>query len=163
MSTTRAARVGRPTLATYMRLFRPTPTGREAAAEASVGMMRHVGSRGYPFDDDRVRAVALEAWDRAGGSDASGHARQLAAILKSGDRTAEIRQITAPTLVVHGDDDPMVSPTGGSATCKAIHGARLLTMPGMGHDLPAGACQELAQAILRQVDAVEAHGNTRHG
>jgi pimeloyl-ACP methyl ester carboxylesterase len=147
MSTTGAKRIGRPTRATYLRLFRPVPAEREAAAEATVAMMRHIGSRGYPFDVDRVRAVALEAWDRDGGPNPDGPARQLAAIFKSGDRTREVAQITAPTLVIHGDHDPMVNPTGGWATSRAIPRSRLLTIEGMGHDLPVGACAELGEAI----------------
>jgi pimeloyl-ACP methyl ester carboxylesterase len=147
MSTTGAKRLGRPTLATSARLYRPVPAEREAAAEATVAMMRHIGSRGFPFDTDRVRATALEAWDRDGGPNPDGPARQLAAIFKSGDRTQEVAQITAPTLVIHGDRDPMVAPTGGWATSRAIPRSRLLTIPGMGHDLPAGACPELVEAI----------------
>jgi pimeloyl-ACP methyl ester carboxylesterase len=71
----------------------------------------------------------------------------MAAILKSGDRTSELRTIRAPTLVVHGDRDLMVHPSGGRATAAAIPGARLVTVPGMGHDLPAGVLPKLAELI----------------
>jgi len=155
MSTTGAKRIGRPTMATYARLFRPVPAEREAAAEANVAMMRHIGSRGYPFDTERVRAVSLEAWDRDGGPNPDGPARQLGAIFKSGDRTREVRQIAAPTLVIHGDHDPMIAPTGGWATSRAIPRARLLTIGGMGHDLPAGACAELVEAIAEHAAAAD--------
>jgi pimeloyl-ACP methyl ester carboxylesterase len=104
-----------------------------------VGMMRHIGSHGFPFEADVVRAVALEAWDRGGGANPAGPARQIAAIVKSADRTAELARITAPTLVIHGDRDRMVNPSGGRATAQAIPGARLVTIPGMGHDLCKGA------------------------
>jgi pimeloyl-ACP methyl ester carboxylesterase len=147
MSTTGASRVGRPALSTWMRLALPPATSREAQAERVVSMMRHVGSRGYAFEEDAVRAVALEAWDRAGGSGAEGVSRQLAAIMKSGDRSAEVARITAPTLVIHGDRDPMVNPSGGRATAAAVPGARLHVMPGMGHDLPRGAHAELVAEI----------------
>jgi pimeloyl-ACP methyl ester carboxylesterase len=111
-------------------------------------MMRHIGSHGFPFDEPEVRAVALEAWDRAGGANPAGVLRQLGAIVKSGDRTAELRRITAPTLVIHGDRDRMVHPSGGKSTAAAIPGARLETIAGMGHDLPAGACAQLVAAIV---------------
>lgn len=155
MSTTGAKRIGQPTLGTYARLYQPVPAEREAAAEANVAMMRHIGSRGFPFDAERVRATALEGWDREGGPNPDGPARQLAAIFKSGDRTKEVAQITAPTLVIHGDRDPMVAPTGGWATARAIRGARLLSVQGMGHDLPAGACPELVEAISEHVGSAE--------
>jgi pimeloyl-ACP methyl ester carboxylesterase len=147
MSTTGAPRVGRPALTTWMRLAAPPATTREGQADRVVAMMRHVGSSGYEFEEDAVRAAALEAFDRAGGPAAAGVARQLAAIMKSGDRTAELGRITAPTLVIHGDRDRMVNPTGGRATAAAIPGARLKVMPGMGHDLPRAVCAELVEAI----------------
>ncbi len=147
MSTTGAKRLGRPTLSTYAILFKPVSSKREKAAEQTVAVMRHIGSRGFPFDEERVRALGLEMWDRDGGTNSDGPGRQLAAIFKSADRTAEVRTIRAPTLVIHGDRDPMVAPTGGFATAQAIRGARLLTIQGMGHDLPAGACPELTEAI----------------
>jgi pimeloyl-ACP methyl ester carboxylesterase len=160
MSTTGARRVGRPTLGTWARLLQPPAAGRERSAEQTVAMMRHVGSRGFPFDEDRVRAVALQAWDRDGGANPDGPARQIAAILKSGDRTGEVRQINTPTLVIHGDRDPMVNPTGGSATSRAIAGSTLLTVPGMGHDLPAAACPGMVTAIVELATAAEAHRTT---
>jgi pimeloyl-ACP methyl ester carboxylesterase len=163
MSTTGAKRIGRPTLATYARLYRPVPDDREGAAKATVAMMRRIGSRGYRFDADRVRATALEAWDRDGGPNPDGPARQLAAIFKSGDRTREVGQITAPTLVIHGDRDPMVNPTGGWATSRAIPRSRLLTVPGMGHDLPAGACPEVVEAIAEHVLTAEGRREAHRG
>ena len=147
MSTTGARRIGRPALSTWLRMGGRPPKDRAAAAKRSVAMMRHIGSRGFPYDADAVHAIALESWDRAGGLGADGVARQLAAIFKSGDRSTELARITAPTLVIHGDHDPMVNPTGGRATADAIPGARLRTYPGMGHDLPAGVCWQLVEDV----------------
>jgi pimeloyl-ACP methyl ester carboxylesterase len=92
-----------------------------------------------------TRELAGSSWDRD--SSPAGVTRQLAAILKSGDRTAELRRITAPTLVVHGDRDRMVNPTGGASTAAAIPGARLHTVRGMGHDLPRAAWPTLVGLI----------------
>jgi pimeloyl-ACP methyl ester carboxylesterase len=145
MSTTGASKVGRPATST-MRLLAAKPTReRDKAIERSVTMFRHIGSSGFPFDEQYVRDVAGLAYDR--GHDPAGSGRQLAAILKSGDRTPQLASVAAPTLVIHGDRDRMVNPTGGAATVAAIRGARLETIPGMGHDLPAGAIERIATLI----------------
>jgi pimeloyl-ACP methyl ester carboxylesterase len=156
MSSSGGRRVGRPAISTYRRMFGRPPRSREDAAKRLVAMMRHVGSHSFPFDEPEVRAIALEAWDRAGGANPAGILRQVGAIVKSGDRTAELGKITAPTLVIHGDRDRMVHPSGGKATAAAIPGARLETITGMGHDLPAGACAQLVDAIAEHARRVTA-------
>ena len=121
------------------------PKSRDEAVESAVKMFRHISSHGFPFDEAWVREKAGAGWDRD--PTAGGVGRQLGAILKSGNRTAWLKKITAPTLVIHGDRDRMVHPTGGAATARAIRGARLETVPGMGHDLPAGAWPVLLDLI----------------
>jgi pimeloyl-ACP methyl ester carboxylesterase len=148
MSTTGARGVGGPQRSTLLRMFAPPPSDRERSIERTVAMWRHIGSHGFPFDESGVRARALESWERGGGAAARfGFARQLAAIIKSKDRTAELRKITAPTLVIHGDRDRMVDPSGAIATAKAIPGARLHTITGLGHDMPVGAWPELIELV----------------
>jgi pimeloyl-ACP methyl ester carboxylesterase len=159
MSTTGARRVGRPAMSTYSRMLARPPRSRDEAADRFVAIMRHVGSRGFPFDESLTRAVALEAWDRSGGANPAGVLRQIGAIYKSGDRTDQLRHITAPTLVIHGDFDRMVHPSGGRATAAAIPGARLTTVAGMGHDLPAGACEQLVAAIVQHARQVPSAGS----
>jgi pimeloyl-ACP methyl ester carboxylesterase len=117
-------------------------------------MFRHIGSAGFPFDEARLRLTAGLSFDR--GFNPAGSARQLAAIIKSGDRTPQLGRITAPTLVIHGDRDLMVNPTGGAATARAIPGARLETITGMGHDLPAGAWDQLAGLIAEHARVADA-------
>jgi pimeloyl-ACP methyl ester carboxylesterase len=156
MSTTGAPRVGRPAPSTWLRLAAPPVTTREAQAERVVGMMRHIGSRGFAFEEDAVRALALEAFDRSGGPAAAGVARQLAAIMKSGDRSAEVARIHTPTLVIHGDHDRMVNPSGGRVTAAAIPGARLQVIAGMGHDLPRDVCAQLAGEIAAHAESAAA-------
>lgn len=154
MSNTGAPRVGRPAISTWLMMMSRPARSRAERIDHAVRIFRHIGSAGYPFDEQRVREQAGEAWDRDPASD--GPARQLAAILRSGDRSAEVRTITAPTLVIHGDRDLMVNPTGGARTAQTIPGARLVTMPGMGHDLPRGAWARIVDLIDGHIRAAEA-------
>ncbi len=151
MSTTGAPRIGRPALSTWWRMATgKPPRNRREAIEGAVRTFRHISSHGFPFDEGWVREKAGIAWDRDPTSD--GVTRQLAGIFASGDRTAELRQIDVPTLVIHGDRDRMVHPTGGAATVRAVPGARLETIAGMGHDLPAGAWDRILDLITDHLD-----------
>lgn len=153
LASTGGGRVGQPAPTTLRRLLaRPAP-GRDAAIERAVAMFRHIGSHGFPLDEATLRLEATRAYDRA--YDPAGAGRQLAAVLKSGDRTSELARIRAPTLVIHGDRDRMVHPSGGRATAAAIPGARLETIAGMGHDLPTGAWPILIDLIAAHVDAAQ--------
>ncbi|WP_410620997.1 alpha/beta fold hydrolase [Amycolatopsis sp. cmx-8-4] len=145
MSTTGSRLIGRPAFSTLRLMGAKPPKSREEAVESAVKMFRHIGSHGFPFDEAWVRERAGTGWDRD--PTAGGVGRQLGAILKSGNRTAWLKKITAPTLVVHGDRDRMVHPTGGAATARAIPGARLETIRGMGHNLPEGAWPALLDLI----------------
>lgn len=153
MSTTGAAHVGRPALSTWLLMLARPPATRAARIDRAVRIFRHIGSAGYPFDEEWVRAAAAESWDRDQTIDGTG--RQLAAIMASGDRTAEVRTITAPTLVIHGDRDLMINPTGGARTARTIPGARLETIRGLGHDLPVGAWPAIAELIDTHIRAAE--------
>ncbi|MEQ0565611.1 alpha/beta hydrolase [Amycolatopsis sp. NEAU-NG30] len=145
MSTTGSRLLGRPALSTLRMMGAKPPKSREEAVESAVRMFRHIGSHGFPFDEAWVRETAGKGWDRDPTS--GGVGRQLAAIMKSGNRTRLLRRITAPTLVIHGDRDRMVHPTGGAATARAIRGARLETVRGMGHDLPEGAWPSILDLV----------------
>lgn len=152
MSTTGAPRLGRPALSTYRRLAASKPPRtRIEAIDRDLAIFRHIGSHGFPFDEQRVRDRAAIGWDRDPTS--AGTPRQLAAVVRSGDRTRELRDIDVPTLVIHGDRDRMVHPTGGAATARAIPGARLETIAGMGHDLPMGAWSRLIDLITGHIAA----------
>ncbi|MFJ5829096.1 alpha/beta fold hydrolase [Streptomyces sp. NPDC093089] len=107
-------------------------------------MLAHIGGRGFPPDEAAERAWATALWERTGGRPSGAPvARQIDAIRASGDRTAELRRITAPTLVVHGDRDLLVHPSGGRATAAAIPGARHVEIAGMGHHLAPGVLDRL--------------------
>ncbi|GHJ37062.1 alpha/beta fold hydrolase [Streptomyces sp. TS71-3] len=149
MSTTGARRIGRPAPSTWRLMAARPPRNRAEALEGAVRMFRHIGSHGFPFDEAGVREAAGLSWDRDPTTGGTG--RQLAAIFRSGDRTAQVRTITAPTLVIHGDRDRMVNPTGGAATARGIPGARLKTVPGLGHDLPEGAWPTLLDLVADHI------------
>ncbi|TDV42255.1 alpha/beta fold hydrolase [Actinophytocola oryzae] len=145
MSNTGARRVGRPALSTWRLMAGKPARTREEAVAGALRMFRHIGSHGFPLDEEFVAELAGTGWDRD--PSPAGTARQLSAIFRSGNRTARLASVTAPTLVIHGDRDRMVNPTGGAATVRAIRGARLETIKGMGHDLPKGAWPRLLDLI----------------
>lgn len=154
MSTTGARRLGRPALSTWRRMFtsRP-PRTRAEAMDRAANMFAHIGSHGYPFDEQAVREYAGIAWDRD--PSPAGLVRQLTGIFASGDRTKELAHIDVPALIIHGDRDRMVHPTGGAATAKAIPGARLETIVGLGHDLPIGAWNRIIDLITEHATFAE--------
>ena len=121
--------------------------GREGYIETSVRTWRIIGSPGYPTTEERIRARAGETFDR--GVTASGTLRQMMAILTQPNRSPKLRALKMPTLVVHGLADKMVHVSGGRATAAAIHGAELLLIDGMGHDLPPALFETFADGIRR--------------
>ncbi|MGY1839419.1 MULTISPECIES: alpha/beta fold hydrolase [unclassified Modestobacter] len=143
-SSTGDRRVGQPARSTLLRLAKAPVRTVEESVERHLDLLRHIGSPTLVPDDDLERAWALGLWERGGGARArAGVPRQISAIQASGDRTAECRRITAPTLVVHGSADRMVHPTGGRATAAAVPGARHVEIAGMGHHLAPGVVDRL--------------------
>jgi pimeloyl-ACP methyl ester carboxylesterase len=150
MSTTGDRTVGAPTGEAMTALLRPIATSREEAIEASVEASKVIGSPDYPTPETEIRAKAAEAYDR--GYYPEGTARQLAAILASPDRTEGLRGVTMPFLVMHGEADPLVTPSGGTATAAAVPGAKLITIPGMGHDLPEALWGQVVDAVVANTE-----------
>lgn len=147
-STTGSRKVGQPAMSSMSMLTKPPARTRDEAVQRYSQIMAHIGTQTYPVNDAARRAYAADAWDRGQQArDHEGMARQIGAIIKSGDRTADIRRIKVPTLVVHGDRDLMVSPSGGAATAAAIPGAEMVTIRGMGHDIPDGVVPLLIDLI----------------
>jgi pimeloyl-ACP methyl ester carboxylesterase len=154
MSNTGSLRSGQPALRVYSVFLRRAPNEREAFIAHMERVFAAIGSTGLPRNSEDIRAIAATSYDRD--RDPEGAGRQLAAIIAAGDRTAELRRITAPTLVIHGTADRLVSPSGGRATARAIPGARLLNIPGMGHDLPRAAWPRLIDAIADHAQRADA-------
>jgi pimeloyl-ACP methyl ester carboxylesterase len=146
MSSTGSRWRGQPALRTYRKFLRPVSADRATYIAETAALFDIIGSPGFERDPDDLHALLGAMYDR--GHDPASVSRQLAAIVASGNRTAELHHITAPTLVIHGTADKLVALSGGRATARAIPGARLLKIEGMGHDLPRGAWPQLIDAIV---------------
>lgn len=124
---------------------RPMTGDPEDMIAYSVRAARVIGSPGYPAEEERLQRRVRNDFER--GWYPQGVARQMAAIVADGDRRAMLAKVKAPTLVIHGEADPLVPIAGGKDTAASIGGARLMTVPGMGHDLPLALVETLADAI----------------
>lgn len=144
MSTTGEVEVGQPTPEVTMQLLTQRPADRGAAIEAAIQTLRVIGSTEH-FDEDRARRLATEAYHRS--FHPSGLYRQLLAILASGSRAEGLRNLDVPTLVIHGDADPLITPSGGHRTAELVPGAELVIIEGMGHELPPALWPQIVEAI----------------
>jgi len=115
-------------------LQRPKDATREAIIDNAVRVSRITGSPGYPAAEERIRAEAIEGYDRS--YYPAGVGRHFAAVLGSGSLLRYDRLVSVPTVVIHGKADKLMRPFGGRAIARAITGARLVLFDGMGHDLP---------------------------
>ncbi|MDQ3758421.1 MAG: alpha/beta fold hydrolase [Actinomycetota bacterium] len=154
MSTTGEPSVGHPTQAGLEALTTQPPRDRDGYVDALIGARRKIGSPGFPFDEERSRRIAALGWDR--GYHPKGTVRQTIAIIGSGDRTERLARIAVPTVVIHGEVDPLIDVSGGRATAAAIPGAKLVVIPGMGHDFPAGVWERVAKEIAENAGRVQA-------
>ncbi len=146
MSTTGRPDVGQPHPEVIGSLFlAPEGRDREAIIDADIAGSRLIASPGFPFDEARARHRAGRAYDRAWHP--AGVARQALAVVTQPDRTDELAKLEVSTLVIHGDSDPLVDPSGGRATAEAVPGAELWIISGMAHDLPPSLFGELADRI----------------
>jgi pimeloyl-ACP methyl ester carboxylesterase len=145
MSNTGNNRHGLPKRRVLIKLSRLAPPTIETAEESSLGVYRLVA--GPEADDELFRKQARASLERS--FRPMGVLRQTAAIVASPDRTPGLQQVRVPTLVVHGLADPLVKPSGGIATARAIPGSRLLMFPEMGHDMPRARWPEMVTAIAQ--------------
>ncbi len=146
--------IGSPTQEALAMLFAPPATSREEAVQRARSTYEVIGSPAYPLDVAWLETISGEAYDRA--YDPLGVARQLLAIHASGDRTPGLRELSVPTLVVHGDADPLVQVAGGHATAEAVPDAELLVIEGMGHNLPRELWPQITEAIATVADRAAA-------
>jgi pimeloyl-ACP methyl ester carboxylesterase len=128
-------------------MLRKPRVDRDGYIEDHIATYRAIGSQGFDFDEDDQRERAGRCFDR--GIHPAGSARQMAAIMAAPDRTPLLGQVRVPTTVIHGDADLLVNVSGGRATAEAIPGARLVILPGMGHDLPRELWPQIIDAIVQ--------------
>ena len=153
MSNTGSRFAGQPHVALYPVLLRPAPREREKFIDHVEKTFSVIGSPGFERDSEQLRDMARQSYER--GHDRAGGMRQLAAIVASGDRTRDLEKISVPTVVIHGKQDRLVRPSGGRATAKAIPGAQLVEIEGMGHDLPRGAWPRITDAIVENAQRAD--------
>jgi pimeloyl-ACP methyl ester carboxylesterase len=149
MSTTGDSTVGGASPEAAGRLLKPAGETREERIASSIESMRvnWGDTPQFPFDAELARWRAELSIDRS--YYPVGTMRQMMAIRASGDRTAALRQLDVPTLVIHGSNDPLVGPSGGEATAAAIKGAEHLVIEGMGHAVSRPAWGEILDAIAK--------------
>jgi pimeloyl-ACP methyl ester carboxylesterase len=123
---------------------RPATSDREASIEFSMNVYRVLGSPGYPTPDPELRAKAERSMDRS--LYPAGSARQLLAIMANGSNVDLLKTIDVPTLVLHGEDDPLVPVEAGKDTARHTPGAVLKIIPGWGHDIPTELIPTLVEA-----------------
>jgi len=126
-------------------LLMPPVAGRDENIERGVLIFRTIGSPGFPFDEAGIRDIAARSFDR--GFHPQGAARQIAAILASGNRKSRLAALRVPTLVLHGKADCLVPYEAGVDTAEAITGSKLVGIAGMGHDLPRGVWPRIIDEI----------------
>lgn len=143
----RAHAVGDPRA--LLSLLGPAPRDREQAGERFLELVRVIGGPHIPPEEEPTRALGRLAFDR--GSNPAGFLRQMAAILASGDRSAALRGLRTPTLVLHGAADPLIPPRAGRATAALIPGARFELINKMGHSLPPAVWPRLVALIAGHV------------
>ena len=152
-STTGSRKVGQPSYSTLWRLARAkAPTSEKDAVKNYQAMMTHIGDVAAKGAVNQWHQYARLAWQRNGGkSDAKAMFRQIGAIMKSGDRTPMLQNVKAPTLVIHGDVDRMVHPSGGVATARAISGAKHQVLRGLRHQIDTVQSHRIADSILAHI------------
>jgi len=127
-------------------LHRPDdPDDPASVTDHLVHVMEVIGSHGFPVDPKALRELCQRVANR--GYDTHGTARQMLAMLASGDRRAELEKIAVPTLVIHGTEDPLIPKAAGREVARHIPGAKLLEFEGMGHDLPSALIPKIVAAI----------------
>ena len=155
-STTGNRRVGQPALSTLWKMANAKmPFTEEQAVNMYKAMMQHIGDSAAPDAEQGWQEYASVAWHRNGmKAESETRYRQIGAIMKSADRTKALKQITAPTLVIHGDVDRMVHPSGGRATAKAIAHAQYKELVGLRHQIDPLQAPRINNLLLSHIKSI---------
>jgi pimeloyl-ACP methyl ester carboxylesterase len=133
---------------TLARLARmKVPEGTAGDVQLSLALARAVASPAYPFDEDAAREWIEREVD-SGPRDTGAQSRQVGAPWHGG----KLRDLRRPVLVLHGDQDPILRVSAARATARAIPDARLVVLPGVGHDLPAALWPTVAREVRQLAD-----------
>ncbi len=132
-------------------ITRPASMEEDVLVEHGMKLSRTIGSPAYPAEEDRLRTRVRETVRRSVYPE--GPTRHLSAIVADGDRRSMLKDVTVPTLVLHGEDDPLVPVEGGRDTAASIPGAHIKTYPGWGHDLPMELVESIANDIASHAKA----------
>jgi len=144
---------GRPTFRAMMMLFGRAPTDREAYLKRAQRLWRVLSGPRFPPDPQKVRERAALTWER--GTNPGGVRRQMAAEMTSVSRVEALRGVRVPTLVIHGDLDPLLPVQGGRQIAAAVPGAELMIIEGMGHSLPQEVWPRVVDAVARVAGRAE--------
>jgi pimeloyl-ACP methyl ester carboxylesterase len=156
LSSTCGRRRHLPTPRALRAMFAPRARTPDEAIEGAVKLFEVIGSPGVPRDVERVRLLARRMIER--GPSPRGYLRHFGAVLASGDRSRALRRVTTPTLVIHGEQDPLIPVGAGRATARAIPGAWWLPIAGMGHDIPRAIWPRLVEAVALRARSAGAVG-----
>ncbi|HUY86115.1 MAG TPA: alpha/beta hydrolase [Acidimicrobiales bacterium] len=153
MSSTGDRSVGSPTAEALDALLKPPPSSREEAIESGLATWRVIWGGGYPFEEEMIQDKIGREYDRS--FYPAGVARQIGAIVTAIDRTDALGKLRMPALVIHGDQDPLITFSGGEATASAIAGSRFLALPGVGHCIPRPLWDTVVDAIIENAIQAE--------
>ncbi|MFX1319180.1 MAG: alpha/beta fold hydrolase [Promethearchaeota archaeon] len=147
MSSTGNPELPQPKPEAQMILLQAPPSDRDEYIEYTVKRQQVLSGSHYPLDEANVRDLAARTFDRS--FYPQGTARQLAAILASGNRKDALKNVKTPTLVIHGDADPLMPVEGGKDTAASVPGAQLTIIKGMGHDIPRQVAPQIIELITK--------------
>ena len=147
MSTTGEPGLPPPTPEAMDILVNRPPTDRQGYIEDYVERWRVLNGQEIPYDEQASRELASRIFDR--GLNLPGFARQLTAVIADGSRKQTLKSVTVPTLIIHGDADPLVPVECGIDTANSVLGSELLIIEGMGHTFPRQAWAQVIDAIIR--------------
>ena len=155
MSTTGDRSLPKPSMRFGLKVFSPPPKDKQALLPHAMKIWQVLHGEHYEFDAKKISDLISSAVKR--GVNLEGSGRQLAAIIDSPDRTPRLKNLVVPSLVIHGDADPLVPVDGGYATAKAIPNAQLKICKGMGHTIPSALYPEISQAIIELIRSIDSN------